>query len=690
MPSNLTDATIVNIGDQNLANSIKYALNIPLSNNLTVGDIKNYTGSNLDLSMTLYDLAHPNGPDSTAIPGASLSDQQSTPLETLNGLQYLQLLPSKTTVSFQAMLASDPKADTDLRPLDNLNLDGVKIGGDFSDPSQKEIDVSQISDLNLSKANTLSFEGSTTNDGINQPELNQLAPTINKFANNGQSSHMIGFSNSLINDFSPLKPSETGQGVFIDAVSNTVNDSTPVFAVDQQPVTFTSPQVLDPDGKDLANTFTYSTTVPAANLADGNLTHNTGDTYTLNNFDDTAKTLSYGNYGFSNGYSANSAVLEHLGNAIFEVSTTVNQPLITQAHPTVTINFLDNSGKPIIVNGVAQTKTLAGNKIGDPYNLTQISQLNGYTLTSPLTLLTGNFSQNPQTVNLTYAAIATQGSTTGNVNSGSQTTTPNTNSNGNTGVVVSNDTENKPSETNPNDQNVNVHYLDPNSKDDAYLVSVGVKGTAVINGKHFYLLNNGEYVEASQYIGIESTEHGIVRTFGFDVEMYNRQGEAINIALLPNTAWKFSRIVKIVGQSYYQIAVDKFIKIDNGVVFVFNPLNTDVNVTVKTNTFNSQGQKVSEVLPVGSAWRSDGWAIINGVKMYRVASNQYVEDSKVDTYTPVETTYTTQQNTPLYNARGQLLRKSLPANSSWDVDRLTDINGQRFYRVASNQYVKLD
>ena len=666
IPSNVTDATVVNFTDQNLEYAVKNAMNIPYNSDLTIGDIKNYASTNLQVSMDSYDLAHPDGPTSTAKPGSYISDENSTPIESLNGMQYLQLLPTKTGITFQALLACDPNANTDLTPLDNLNLTSFDLAGDFSDPSAKEIDVSQISKLNLSKSSALDLEGSEPGNGIDQQELNELAPTINSYANNGQGFNMIELDNSSISDFSPLKGTETGKSVMIDAVSNTINDPTTAYAVDGQPITFTASKLLDPNGTDIANKYTYSPTVQKADNKDDDLINTAGtDNFTLNNADPTAKALSYGNYGFNNGYASDSAVREQLGNTYFEVATTINQPLIWQANPTVTIDYLDSTGKPITNNGVALTKTIDGTTIGSAFDLTGDSQVAGYTLTSPTTLLKGTYTEAPQTIDLTYKVIP---------ESSSETTTP----------VKTPQTTVIPS----TGELVKIRDITGNTTASAYLSDIGVHGVTTINGKKFYLLGDGEFVEARDYDAVTSKAAGIVRTFGTTVDLVDAAGHPIDAKLAPNTEWKYDKIVAIRGKGYYEVANNEFLPVDRAVSFTPTTAVTNVTLGTKAVVYDSQGHKLTATLPSGSTWRTDGCAIINGIKMYRVATDEYISATNTNTYTPTAIDYRSTAITTLYDQNGQPLRATLPANTSWKVDRVVMINGQRYYRVATNEFVK--
>lgn len=609
IPANVTDDTVITFTDPTLGYAVKDALKIPYNSNLTVGDIKAYSNSYLSVSMDNYDINHPNGPTSTRIPNTSfLADNDSTPIESLNGMQYFQLLPAKAGLSLQVNLASDPSANPDLTPLEKVNLAGLDIAGNFSDPTAKEIDPSQIEKLNLSNSGTLDLEGSKDGNGITQAQLNELAPTINKYANNGQGFNMIEFDNSSISDFSPLKGTETGKSVMIDAVSNTINDSTPVYAITGQPITFTSPKLLDPSGTDIAPLYNYSGSTTSEYLKSGNLTSAGGDNFILNNADPTAKVLSYGNYGYHNGFTRGSMVQENLGNTYFQTATTVNQPLIFQAHPTVTINYVDATGKPIMVKGTALTKTLSGTTIGSAFDLTADSSVDGYKLTSPTSLLKGTYTQNPQTIELAYSALPKKES--------SSTTTKPTKP-----VKPSKPIDKHPAKPSGDREQVVIH----NTTDGSYLSDIGVHGTTTINGKPFYLLDDGELIEVQDYNTTVSTKTGILITYESPVKLMDSRGRYLNLDSEPNTKWKYDELVAINGKGYYRIATDKYLVLDQATEFTPAPPKSKVHLTAKTYLYDSRGRRLRRTLPANSYWRTDGYIMIHGIKMYRVATDEYVE-----------------------------------------------------------------
>lgn len=661
IPSNVTDSTIVNFADPLLAKVVKQNLNLKPTDNITVGAIKNFVNPLINVSVSTYQVQQKN------TPGFSMTDQDSTPIESLDGMQYLQLLPKSTQVIFQAKLASDANANSDLTPLEKVNFAHLIIDGDLSDPKAKEIDLSPLAKFDLSKTSYLELSGDqsvSSTSGLNDEKLAEVAPVINKFANNGLTGNLMELGYSSISDFTPLKPAFNAPQFLLVAATNTVVNKTPVYAVTGQPIAFTAPKLLDPLGNDLASTYRFSYSVAQADLAEGNLTNTGGDNYVLSKPAPNAPILYYGNIGWVYSSDPKSYIREKLGNGTFQAILMNAQPIIWQAHPTVTITYVDKTGQPILEKGAPMKTVSAGNSIGDKYDFTKDSEVAGYTLTNPVTDLKGIYTQDPQFIKLVYSKLVSK--------SGSTTT-----------KTV------KPIKVEPKDRiAVKIYDVSGNSTGkDAYLADMGVKATTTINGKLFYLVGYGQWVEASSYNIVKSATAGIVRTFDSSTPIFNAYGKSVGV-LPSNTAWKYSRTVTIDGTDYYQVAPDEFLPMTNSVAFT--PASTPMSVTVvsASRLYDSKGESLRTILPVGSSWKTDGCAMINGVKMYRVATDEWISANDSKTYEPVATVYKTVGSTPLYDETGKVLARKLPAGTSWEVDQAIMINGQKYCRVATNEYVK--
>jgi len=91
-----------------------------------------------------------------------------------------------------------------------------------------------------------------------------------------------------------------------------------------------------------------------------------------------------------------------------------------------------------------------------------------------------------------------------------------------------------------------------------------------------------------------------------------------------------------------------------------------------------------------SDWKADKVVTINKVKYYRVATNEWVKSNQVYSYSPTDEIVRTNAGNykTLLNAEGNPIKsRALAANTSWKTDRIAYINDQRYYRVATNEFV---
>jgi len=667
IPSDITDSTVVPITDPTLATLVKVGLGLKPTDPITVGDIKGYTKAvTLGVNELSYALSTPSL--------SSLTEPEYPAVESLAGIQYLKLLPSDM-ISLTVRLASDANANPDLTPLDGIKLNGLELIGNFSNPAAKEIDVNQITKLDVPTYGDVTFFGDSNYNGINNQELKTLAPWIIAYSNNGQKDNALSLNGNDVTDYSPLKDIDRND-VFEINDNGGAYDPTPIYAVTGQPIKFTSQPVLGLDGEDLASGYHFTSTVPAGKAADDDLINLGNDQYEIENPDTTAKVLTYGDVGFTPQYNPTYS-MDALTYKTYGTDPFINilihaQPLIWQAHPNVTIAYEDSTGKPILSKGVPLTKTVDGVNIGDSFDLTADSKLAGYTLKSAPSTLKGAYTQNPQIVTLEYTKNPV-------VDSGSSSTS-------------SSSTSTKPTTTKPvepkSSEPVKLFDIqgDPTGED-SILVDMGVKATATIDGKLYYQVGYGQLVLASYFNSTRSVPAGIVRTFGSETKLVDSNGKTLSYQLAPNTGWKYDKIVTINGADYYQVATDEFLSVASSVPFTPVTAPTNVNITQKSPIYNSQGQSLKTTLPKGTSWATDGCAIINGVKMYRVATDEWIPATGISAYEPVTTTYSTSKSTTLYDIDGKPVDRYLPANTSWKVDQIIMIDGQKYYRVATNEYV---
>lgn len=95
-------------------------------------------------------------------------------------------------------------------------------------------------------------------------------------------------------------------------------------------------------------------------------------------------------------------------------------------------------------------------------------------------------------------------------------------------------------------------------------------------------------------------------------------------------------------------------------------------------------------LASGSNWYTDELMQLNGVKYYRVATNQWVKASDVYLYYRKASKVRVNSDilAKLVTDEGKTVTdRALQESSNWYTDEYTYINDVKYYRVATNEFV---
>lgn len=117
-------------------------------------------------------------------------------------------------------------------------------------------------------------------------------------------------------------------------------------------------------------------------------------------------------------------------------------------------------------------------------------------------------------------------------------------------------------------------------------------------------------------------------------------------------------------------------------------VSTHSNMT-QIPLFDSNGKQSNRSLSSTTDWQIDRKKTIKGETYYRVSSNEWVKAEHVFEYSSINEVITTQNKvTPLYDSRGkQSVSRSLAGNTSWQTDKSTVINVQKYYRVSTTEWL---
>lgn len=116
------------------------------------------------------------------------------------------------------------------------------------------------------------------------------------------------------------------------------------------------------------------------------------------------------------------------------------------------------------------------------------------------------------------------------------------------------------------------------------------------------------------------------------VQVYNNDLNPITGKTIPaNTSWYTDKNRKYAGDSYQRISTSEWIKVNNSIPFTINVGVITVNNSAQV--YSTSGAKVTtKVLTKNTKWATDRVATINGHKMYRVSTYEWVKASDTTFY----------------------------------------------------------
>ncbi|WP_334329799.1 BspA family leucine-rich repeat surface protein [Companilactobacillus sp. HBUAS59699] len=173
--------------------------------------------------------------------------------------------------------------------------------------------------------------------------------------------------------------------------------------------------------------------------------------------------------------------------------------------------------------------------------------------------------------------------------------------------------------------------------------------------------------------------------------LYDTQGQLItNRALQPNTCWFADKKLTRDGVSYYRVATDEWVKMDDVYVYTANNKFIKTYNDSSKDLLNAHQVKLGRQLRANSDWVTDIYTYMNGTKYYRVGSNEFVSADDALEYTPIHAVVQTNNyNVTVYDERGHAVtNRQLTANSSWITDKTAVIDGFTMYRVATDEWVR--
>ena len=188
------------------------------------------------------------------------------------------------------------------------------------------------------------------------------------------------------------------------------------------------------------------------------------------------------------------------------------------------------------------------------------------------------------------------------------------------------------------------------------------------------------------------SEKGQIHLYTLDDN--NKMTAIRNRGLAKQSTWYSDEQITVDGVQYLRVANNEWVQARQ--VYPYQDLNQYVRTYDKTAKviYKSEDEIINNrVLQPNSSWYSDRTTeVINGEKYYRVATNEFVSAKDAYIYQPTNMVVTTHKDSPskdLYTAKGELItNRSLISDSNWVVDSIVYIKGIKYYRVATNEFVK--
>ncbi|BDZ29845.1 hypothetical protein MH1LPH_03110 [Lactiplantibacillus brownii] len=389
----LPDSTVITFADPAVEADVLFDMHS--YGPITLGDIRNYSGSTLTIGTTNVPL------------------QITT---SLAGMQYLQCLPKTTLIDFYTSLTSPT---FDLTPLEGDRFGDLTIDVDDMAAMNLQpllgIDPSTIVSLQLNGSTVMNmsvYQGIP--DGMTNSQLAEIAPWLT--AIDQTSTHLVNMnlSDNSLTDFSSL--SGFTKPVLFSALGQRVNyDTKPVFFVDGQPGIFTALPLTAPDGTSMTSHYAVTLSGSATQAANDTTHHPEVALTSLGNGEfeiptpyQTVPNANWFAYGLSGYYNLTTAAqldtnfVEHTypNGTDFEYDIMVYQPAYWLTNPEVAVEYVDAK------TGAAlqPTALFQGTTIGSAYDLTPQTKISGYSFdaqksSSP----TGTYTQDPQALTFTFA-----------------------------------------------------------------------------------------------------------------------------------------------------------------------------------------------------------------------------------------------------------------------------------------------
>lgn len=169
--------------------------------------------------------------------------------------------------------------------------------------------------------------------------------------------------------------------------------------------------------------------------------------------------------------------------------------------------------------------------------------------------------------------------------------------------------------------------------------------------------------------------------------LYDNNGNILDTKLTSKATRHADQKKTINGITYYRIAANAWVKASDVYIYYDQPTHVRTYLDSYKRLVNSQEKKIkNRALHAGTDWYSDRYAYFNGDKYYRVSTNEWIKAEDVFEYDPIDEVITTTGN-QVFNETGTNIGEFV-AGITLKTDKTAIINGTKMYRVATNEWIK--
>ncbi|WP_125589274.1 hypothetical protein [Companilactobacillus jidongensis] len=199
--------------------------------------------------------------------------------------------------------------------------------------------------------------------------------------------------------------------------------------------------------------------------------------------------------------------------------------------------------------------------------------------------------------------------------------------------------------------------------------------------------NNGGDTDTGSEDSIENIDNTISTYPGSaPITLYDNDGNELDQAVAPGSDW-YTDQKKTVGDNiFYRVSTNTWVNASDAYIYYANKATVRTYSDSNKSLTTADNKTVNRGIKSGTDWYSNRYAYFNNEKHYQVATNEWVHSDDIYEYQSASSKITTNKATETYDDLGNNINTIANA-SSYYTDRVATINGVQMYRIATNEWV---